>query len=234
MAMVHQATLSPAQQAENHSPTQPLAALYKVPKSCIHTFTTYKKFKEDIARCEDALLSGAGKQYVAFGNVPESRLLPIDHRRECSQLPHFGLLYDAEQQMAIIKLKPGRAHNAAEAAFHEIFTIKKHILGVNYTLHPLGATRYRALSGRSKEADIAYHPDTRLLPTDWPSLVFEVGVSEPLDRLRTEAQILAYQERWTNTSRHPHPCQNCSENDDDRAMGAHVYNSAETRLHCAL
>ena len=60
-------------------------------------------------------------------------------------------------------------------------------LGVGNTLWHVRSTRYGAPGGRSKEADEAFRPSTRVLGTDWPSVVIEVGVSESLSQLRTDA-----------------------------------------------
>ena len=91
--------------------------------------------------------------------------------------------------MLLIKLIPTREHDVAVMTFSSELAVKLHILGVRCTLLPFGATRHRALSGRSKEADQAYQPSTRVLPTDWPSLVIEVGVSQSLGKLRSDAHF---------------------------------------------
>ena len=172
-----------------HSPTQKLAALYGIPKGCIHTFTSYKKFKEDLQRCEDAFFSGTGKQYLAFSDVQQSNIQQIEYRRSRSELPAFRLLYDAAEEGLITKLKLGLAHEAAAAMFFRMFDRRLVSLRVDNTLWPVRATRYKASGGRSKEADEAYRPSTRVLPTDWPSVVVEVGVSESLSQLHTDAHF---------------------------------------------
>ena len=69
MAMVHGDTVATGNTslyAATHSPAQQLVALYGIPKGRIHTFTSYKKLKEDLQRCDDAFSSGTGKQYLAL------------------------------------------------------------------------------------------------------------------------------------------------------------------------
>ena len=175
--------------AATHSPAQQLAALYVIPKGRIHTFTSYKKFKENLQRCGDPFLSGAGKQYLAFGDVQQSSMRSIEHGRSRSELPAFRLLYDAAAEGLIIKLMPGLAHEAVVLTFSRVFDRRLDNLGVLSTLKPVGATRYEAPGGRSKEADVAYRPSTRVLGTDWPSVVIEVGVSESLSQPRTDAHF---------------------------------------------
>ena len=192
MAMVYGDTVATGNtslHAATHSSSQQLAALYEIPKSRIHTFTSYKKFKEDLQRCEDAFFSGAGKQYLAFGDVQQSSMRPIEHGRSRSELPAFRLLYDAAAEGLIIKLMPGVVHEAAAATFSLMFHDRLVGLGVGNTLRNVRSTRYEAPGGRSKEADEAYRPSTRVLGTDWPSIVIEVGVSESLSQLRTDAHF---------------------------------------------
>ena len=110
---------------------------------------------------------------------------PIERGRSRSELPAFRLLYDAAEEVLIIKLMPGAHHELANLMFARMFDHRLVSLGIADTLLPFGSTRYQAPSGRSKEADSAFKPSTRL-PTDWPSLIIEVGVSESLPQLRTD------------------------------------------------
>ena len=192
MAMVYDDTVATGYTSlydATHSPPPQLVAMYEIPQGRIYTFTSHKKFKEDLQRCADGFISGAGKQYIAFRDVQQSRLRLIEHRRSCSEIPAFRLLYDAAEEVLIIKLIPGAHYKVAVVKFTEDFAVKRHILGVRDALKPFGSTRYEALTGRSKEADGAWRPSTRVLPTDWPSLVIEVGASESLGQLRTDADF---------------------------------------------
>ena len=189
MAMVYGDTVATSLYAATHSPPPQLVAMYEIPQGCIYTFTSHKKFKEDLQRCADAFISGTGKQYIAFRDVQQSRLRLIEHRRSRSEIPAFRLLYDAAEEVLIIKLMPGAHHEVANWKFATMFILKLASLGVSDTLEPFGSTRYEALTGRSKEADGAWRPSTRVLPTDWPSLVIEVGVSESLGQLRADADF---------------------------------------------
>ena len=141
MAMVHGDTVATGNTslyAATHSPAQQLVALYGIPKGRIHTFTSYKKFKEDLQRCEDAFFSGAGKQYLAFGDVQQSSVRPIERGRSRPELPAFRFLYDAAEEVLIIKLMPGLAHESAAATFSWMFHDKLVSLGVGNTLRPSG------------------------------------------------------------------------------------------------
>lgn len=55
-------------------------------------------------------------------------------------------------------------------------------------LIPIGSTRYQG-SQSSKEPDAGYKPlPARSLVSDWPTIVFEVGLSESLSQLRTDTE----------------------------------------------
>ena len=89
-----------------------------------------------------------------------------------------------------MKLMPGLHHEMASMDFVDMFKDKMTSLGVNRTsLMNIGAARFGAPGGRSKEPDAALRPSTRVLAADWPSVAIEVGVSESLSQLRTDAQF---------------------------------------------
>ena len=134
-------------------------------------------------------MSRAGKQYLAFGDVKQSNMRTIERRHNRSELPAFRILYDAAEEVLITKLMPRLHHEVAAEEFSRMFDHRLFSLGLGNTLRSVGSTRYEAPSGRSKEADKAFRPSTRVLPTDWPSFVIEVGVSESLSQLRTDAHF---------------------------------------------
>ena len=115
---------------------------------------------------------------------------PIERGRSRSELPAFRFLYDAAEEVLITKLKPGPHHELASTHFVEMFKDKMASLGINRnSLDNFGATRFGAPGGRSKEPDASLRPSTRVLETDWPSVAIEVGASESLPQLRTDAHF---------------------------------------------
>ena len=192
MALVYgntAATGYTAHYAATHSPAHKLTASYGIPENRIHTFTSYEKFKEDLQRCADAFSSGAGKQYIAFSDVPESRMQRIEHGRCRSELPPITPFYDAAVGELCVKLVSGFHHQMAKSGFSDMVDFKLSTHGIpRFALYKLGSTTYIGQSGRLKEADQAFRPSTRQ-PTGWPSLVMEIGVSDPLPQLRRDAKF---------------------------------------------
>lgn len=90
--------------------------------------------------------------------------------------------------MVIIKLMPGLTHELVSSMF--VKTLMQKVAGAGLSLnslHDCGSARFGVLGTRSKEADKALRPATRVLELDWPSVALKVGVSESLSQLRVDA-----------------------------------------------
>lgn len=84
---------------------------------------------------------------------------------------------------------PGPKHEALGGTlFREIERKIEGIPGHVYAFSPVGSTRFEGtIDDHGKEADFALRPATRVERTSWPSLVIEVGYSERLDDLHSDA-----------------------------------------------
>jgi hypothetical protein len=128
-------------------------------------------------------------QYLAFTNVSQESLDEIDRIREEKQgwLPRMTILYDGREEILIIKLPAGVLYCGVVHEFASMFHEKFFRLGVCASLVATGCGRFGRRGGRSKEADIGYKPISRHMVDEWPSFVIEVGVSESLAMLRSDA-----------------------------------------------
>jgi hypothetical protein len=128
-------------------------------------------------------------QYLAFTNVSQESLDEIDRIREERQgwLPRMTILYDGREEILIIKLLAGVLYCGVVHEFASMFHEKFFRLGVCASLVATGCGRFGRRGGRSKEADIGYKPISRHMVDEWPSFVTEVGVSESLAMLRSDA-----------------------------------------------
>jgi hypothetical protein len=97
------------------------------------------------------------------------------------------ILYDGREEILIVKLMVGAMHEGVAHQFARMFDMKLVLLGVHASLLATGSARFGGRGGRSKEADIGYKPCSREMEDDWPSFVIEVGVSESLAMLRSDA-----------------------------------------------
>jgi hypothetical protein len=128
-------------------------------------------------------------QYLAFTNVSQESLEEIDRIREERRgwLPRMTILYDGREEILIIKLPAGVLYCGVVHEFASMFHEKFFRLGVRASLVATGCGRFGRRGGRSKEADIGYKPISRHMVDEWPSFVIEVGVSESLAMLRSDA-----------------------------------------------
>jgi hypothetical protein len=128
-------------------------------------------------------------QYLAFTNVSQESLDEIDRIREERRgwLPRMTILYDGREEILIIKLPAGVLYCGVVHEFASMFHEKFFRLGVRASLVATGCGRFGRRGGRSKEADIGYKPISRHMVDEWPSFVIEVGVSESLAMLRSDA-----------------------------------------------
>lgn len=158
---------------------------------------------------------------------------PIEQGRSRSELPAIRVLYNAAEEVHIIKLMPRHQHEMAAMDFVMMFQENMACLGIDRaSLRNIRAARFGALCARSKEPNAGLRPLTRVLATDWPFVVIKVGVVP----LSTSYGLphLAYPERRKNLNRHPPRCRKGYKGDDDRAIGGNSQNSTDTSLKSVL
>jgi len=176
------------------SPTQEDADLEKMlmgyPNISPTPFTNMVAFKRICFARSKRLYEGRQTpQYLAFTNVSQESLDEIDRIREekPGQLPRMTILYDGREEILIIKLPAGVLYCGVVHEFASIFHEKFFHLGLRASIVATGCGRFGHRGGRSKEADIGYKPISRHMVDEWPSFVVEVGVSESLAMLRSDA-----------------------------------------------
>ncbi|CUS15698.1 unnamed protein product [Tuber aestivum] len=124
-------------------------------------------------------------QYAVFSPVTQDELTNLEHIRD-SHYKSLRFLYLNDAQTLIVKIMPGPAHEVATSELTHIVRLKVGVMGLHRALRDRRATTYQGARSK-KEADSALKPNTRPLKDDWPTLVFECGVSGSLRRLRTDA-----------------------------------------------
>lgn len=127
-------------------------------------------------------------QFLAFERVTREDLAKIDASRT-SIGRHMRMAYYADIDLLIVKLMPSVSHEAAHRYFSQDFDGRIQDMEVPRSeLYPIGAGQIEGRNS-SKEADSAYKPlPARSGKKDWPTIVFESGLSESLGRLRTDAK----------------------------------------------
>ncbi|KAG0619899.1 hypothetical protein M758_4G173700 [Ceratodon purpureus] len=158
-----------------------------------HSFRSLSDFKRICKNYFEDLMKGdmEGKlPYLEFTLVRMSDLSCIDEIRGVGNFPKMTLLYDSGEKVLIVKFMVGVKHETWKGLLHDHFFIAVYSrVGHAYSLRPLGSARFRN-SSRMKEADDAFAPTaTRDNEDHWPTVVFEVGVSETLTQLRLDARF---------------------------------------------
>ena len=129
----------------------------------------------------------SNQQYLIFQGVTKDHLDKIDRER-ASIGKHTRMSHDMDIDLLIIKLMPSAKHESPHLSLARRLEFALARMGLpEDCLYPLGTTRFYGRRS-SKEPDSAYKPLSRNLETDWPTIVFESGLSESLTRLRHDAQ----------------------------------------------
>ena len=176
----------------SHSEPSPLEGLEGV---TVQTFISIEDMRKAVNSRSKQLQAGATNQYLVFRPVTTDALVEIDHQRHKIGR-HTRMTHYADSDTLIIKLMPSATHESAHINFAEEWTHRARMMGVSRRdFWGLGGTRFKGFS-TSKEADSAYKPSTiRGQENDWPTIVFESGLSETLNRLRVDARW------WLSNSR---------------------------------
>jgi len=130
--------------------------------------------------------SHPNQQYLVFWDVTKDHLAQIDCQRAIIG-KHTRLTHYTDIGLLIVKLIPSRKHEKAPISLGIKLILALARMGLpDDSLCPLGtATFYCPTS--SKQPDASFIPNSRNSNVDWPTIVFECGVSESLTQLRIDA-----------------------------------------------
>jgi hypothetical protein len=155
----------------------------------IYQFKGVRDIADHVSRHVAELARGdSTQQFIAFRGVETKDLVKIDKAR--STINKDTRLTYQFGNLLIIKLMPYPAHESAHLPFADVIRTALFGMGLPLSsLYPVGTGRFFSLD-TSKESDSGCKPanNTRPHEFDWPSLVFETGLSESLVRLRQNAK----------------------------------------------
>jgi hypothetical protein len=155
----------------------------------IRTFTSISGLRSAVNTLSNHLYQGtATSQYLVFQPVTEDDFAKIEEKRHTIGRG-LRFTYCTDIDTLIIKV-PTPAHERVTRAFTFDFNYRITIMGLSAQddLVDMGATAYKGTSSK-KEPDSCWRPPAaRPNELDWPTLVFEIGVSETLRKLRNDAQ----------------------------------------------
>ena len=125
---------------------------------------------------------------MVFTGVTVETMRSIDLLQEF--LPRMHQLYDATEELLIVKLMPAVIHEYVAVLFHGIFRDRLTHVRLRREVACSGPSWFGSLRRRCKEPDQAYKPiGTRSVVDEWPTFVVEVGYSESIRQLRSDAKF---------------------------------------------
>jgi hypothetical protein len=161
----------------------------------IYQFTGIPDLRKRVQSLAAELVAGrTTEQYLVFPGVTKNHLAQIDLQRASVgkgiQMTHY-----TDTDLLIVKV-PTAEHEQAHLSLSDEVNHKLEGMGLaRRSLWGCGSTTYAGFSS-SKEGDSTYKPKwCRAGKGNWPTLVFEAGLSETLASLRTDA------EWWLTNSR---------------------------------
>jgi len=124
-----------------------------------------------------------------FRGVTKDDVKKMDREHQRAEIGrHTRFRYYNDGTLLVIKLMPSKEHEVAHLTLAQ--DARDALIGMclpRHSLSPVGRTIYKPPNS-SKEGDAAFCPlPSRELKADWPTIVFEPGVSESLHRLRHDA-----------------------------------------------
>ncbi|PUU72211.1 hypothetical protein B9Z19DRAFT_930529, partial [Tuber borchii] len=131
-------------------------------------------------------LHAPAPQYAVFSPVTEKEFTEIDKIRTRHRMA-VQFLFLTNERTLVVKFVVDIAHDIAHRGFVHLFLFKLSSMDLTWDIADLGRGRFSGLTGQ-KEADTALKPMSRPYITDWPTVVFECGVPESLERLKVDAK----------------------------------------------
>jgi len=143
-------------------------------------------FSKAIDSLHDEFDSGnwSAGQYLVFVSVTEKHLESINRLRHRHH-KWLGWMYLKSEEVLVVKIIPGAIQETTHFAFGSMMLHEKATqMGLRLGLSGIGRTTYEGIIGE-KGADSGFEPYPRTI--DWPTVVFECGLSQSLERLRVDS-----------------------------------------------
>ena len=156
-----------------------------------HEYRDMHSFTKAIDLQASQLRSGnadeSPSQYMVFSHVTPEELYKIEHVRD-TQYKGLRFLYLNDPKALIVKIMLSTIHELVTRQFGHAFIRKAHEMRLGCALADIGSATYRGTSS-GKQADGAFKPwSARPRANDWPTTVFECGVSQSAPRLKADGR----------------------------------------------
>jgi len=125
-------------------------------------------------------------QYLVFVSVTQEHLVDI-HRLRDRHYKWLCIMYLKREEVLVVKIIPSVVTEMTQLEFGLMLFMKTMQMGLGDTLYGIGRATFEGLIGQ-KEADSTFKPLCRLMAANWPTVVFECGLSQSLERLRVDSR----------------------------------------------
>jgi hypothetical protein len=179
-----------------------LTGEYRLSDGITSTITrTYSNFKQ-LEQAAHSVLKTLeandcdGNQWILVLGLTKEAIERLDNDKEC--LGGVDFRFEWEGATGLIKVIPGATHESLIDAFNLKVNSDLQNMGIHWTQRRwVGTTTYRP-ANKGKQGDQGFTPPSRQVAQGqtrgWPTLVIEVGVSESISKLRSDAKF------WLNNS----------------------------------
>ena len=180
----HVPTGSPVSNPMEDMEVGPLDGLWD-PRS--HQYKGIPDVSGHVQRLVHGLETGSTNQYLILRNVTKVDLDTIDKHRH-SLGACIRLTYYDEGGLLIVKVPLSGKHEVAHRLLARLFELEMNTMDIDWwDLNSMGGEGMHAPNS-TKESDTAYKPESRFITSGFPTLVFECGYSENINRLRADAR----------------------------------------------
>ncbi|CUS12724.1 unnamed protein product [Tuber aestivum] len=124
-------------------------------------------------------------QYAVFSSVTSEELTKLEQNRDTNR-KSLRFLYLNDVETLIVKITPSKPYELSTSDLVQMVHEKAIAMGLVRQLLDLRGATFQGVRSK-KEGDSALIPRTLSLATDWPTVIFECGLSESLKRLRADA-----------------------------------------------
>jgi hypothetical protein len=169
-----------------------------VTATIIGTYSGFKLLQEAADSVLETLEANDcdGNQWILVLELTKEAIERLDNGRGCLGV---NFRFEWEGSTGLIKVIPGAAHEPLINDFTAKVASDLPNMGIYWTERRwIGATTYKPANNKGKGADQAFTPPSRQVTQGqtrgWPTLVVEVGVSESMAKLRSDAKF------WFNNS----------------------------------
>jgi len=151
----------------------------------IHSFTRAIDSQASQLRSGDA--DESLSNYMVFSHVTPEELSSIEHVRD-TQYKGLRFLYLNDPKVLIVKIMLSPIHEIVTKQFGHAFIRKAQGMRLGRALTDICSATFKGISS-GKEADGAFKPwAARPRANDWPTTVFECGVSQSAQRLKADGR----------------------------------------------